>query len=239
MTDKKGFDVEHLGDELIERVEPAKEFVQKNYRALIYLLSALVIVIAAIFGYRYYINGKNEEAKNDIFKLQLMFEKDSFNIVLNGRHDADPALEIKSANDIIDEYGGTKQANLAHFYAGVASLRTGKFDDAIDQLGKFSSSDDIIGAEALGLIGDAYSEKGPDNYNEAVKYYEKAASHHANGFTTPMYLMKAGGVYEALKQYKKAENCYELIKKDYPKSTEAREVDKYLERAKLLATEEK
>lgn len=239
MTDKKGFDVENLGDELIERVEPAKEFVEKYSRSLIYLLGGLVVLVAAIIGYRYYIDGKNEEAKNEIFKLQLMFEKDSFNIVLNGRADANPTLAIKSAGDIIDEFGGTKQSNLAHYYAGVANLRTGKFDDAIENLGKFSSSDDIIGAQALGLIGDAYSEKGPDSYIDAVKYYEKAASHHSNGYTTPMYLMKAGGVYEALKQYKKATNCYEIIKKDYPKSTEAREVDKYLERAKLLSEQEK
>ncbi len=239
MADKKGFDVENLGDELIDRVEPAKEFVQKNSRVLIYVVGGLIVLIAAIMGYRYYINNRNTEAKNEIFKLQLMFEKDSFNLVLNGRPDADPVKAIKSANEIIDEYSGTKQANLAHYYAGVACLKSGKFDEAIEHLGKFSSSDDIIGAEALGMIGDAYSEKGPDNYNEAVKYYEKAASHHSNGYTTPLYLMKAGGVYEALKQYKKAANCYELIKKDYPKSSEAREVDKYLERAKLMGSEDK
>ena len=131
MAVKKGFDVENLGDELIERVEPAKEFVQKNSRVLIYGLGGLVILIAAIIGYRYYTNSKNEDAKNEIFKLQLMFENDSFNLVLNGRPDADPIRAIKSAGEIIDEYGGTKQANLAHYYAGVASLRLGKYDDAI------------------------------------------------------------------------------------------------------------
>ncbi|MCX6190206.1 MAG: tetratricopeptide repeat protein [Bacteroidetes bacterium] len=235
MADKKGFDVENLGDELIERVEPAKEFVQKYSRTLLYVIGGVIVLIGAIAGYRYYIGGKNDEAKNDIFKLQLMFEKDSLNIVLNGRSASEGKSQIKSALEIIEEYKGTEQANLAYYYAGVASLKSGKFDDAIDYLIKFDGKDDIIGAEAIGMIGDAYSEKGPDNYTEAVKYYEKAASHHANGFTTPYFLMKAGGVYDALKQYKKALNCYELIKKDYPKSEQARNVDKYLERSKILS----
>lgn len=235
MADKKGFDVENLGDELIERVEPAREFVQKYSRTLLYVIGGIIVLIGAIAGYRYYIGGKNDEAKNDIFKLQLMFEKDSLNIVLNGRSASEGKSQIKSALEIIEEYKGTEQANLAYYYAGVASLKSGKFDDAIDYLSKFEGNDDIIGAEAIGMIGDAYSEKGPDNYIEAVKYYEKAASHHANGFSTPYFLMKAGGVYDALKQYKKALNCYELIKKDYPKSEQARNVDKYLERSKILS----
>lgn len=233
MTDKKGFDVENLGDELIERVEPAKEFVQKNSRTLMYVFGGLIVLIGAWTGYRYYINGKNDEAKNEIFKLQLMFEKDSFNLVLNGRTAENGMAPIKSANDIIEEFGGTQQANLARYYAGVSSLRLGKFDEAIEYLSKFDGDDDVIGAEAIGMIGDAYSEKG--SYDDAVKYYEKAAAHHANSFTTPLYLMKAAIVYENLKQYKKAANNYELIKKDYPKSEQARDIDKYLERAKIQA----
>ncbi len=239
MADHKEFDVENLGEELIERVQPAKEFVEKNSRMLIYILGGVVALLAAYFGYRYYINGKNNEAKNEIFKLQLMFEKDSFNIVLNGRTETGGLTAIKSASEIIDEFSGTKQASLARYYAGVASLKTGKFDEAIDYLKKFDGDDDIIGAEALGMIGDAYSEKGPESYNDAVKYYEKAAAHHSNGFTTPMYLMKAGVVYETLKEYKKAANCYEIIKKDYPKANDARDIDKYIARAKALSGEEK
>ncbi len=235
MADKKGFDVENLGDELIERVEPAKEFVQKYARMILYAVGGLVVFIGAVIGYRYYIGGKNNEAKKEIYKLQLMFEKDSFNIVLNGRTGENGKTPIKSAIEIIDEFKGTAQANLAHYYAGVASLYTGKYDDAIEHFGKFDSDDDVVGADALGMTGDAYVEKGADSYNDAVKYYEKAASFHANGSTTPHYLWKAAGVYEALKQYKKAVNCYEIIKKDYPKSEQARDIDKYLELAKILA----
>ncbi len=235
MADKKGFDVENLGDELIERVEPAKEFVQNNSKTILYVLGGMVALIGIWAGYKYYLGNKNEEAKNEIFKLQLMFEKDSFQTVLNGRTGAEGKTPIKSAQEIIDEFGGTKQANLALYYAGVSSLKTGKFDDAIEFLKKFDSDDDIIAAEALGMIGDAYTEKGSEFYNDAIKYYEKAAAHHANGFTTPIYLVKAATVYEALKQYKKAANCYELIKKDYPKSEQARDIEKYIERAKYSA----
>ncbi len=232
---KKGFDVENLGDELIDRVEPAKEFVQKNSRMLFYIGGAILLLIVAFYGYSYFIDKRNDAAKNEIFKLQIMFDKDSFDIVLNGRPNADPAKAIKSADEIIDEFSGTEQASLARYYAGVASLRKGKFDEAISYLKKYSGSDEITASIAIGLIGDAYVEKGPDNYKEAVSYYEKAASNSSNNYTSPVYLKKAAGVYEELKEYKKALNCYELIKKNYPKSNTAADIDKYLERAKLLA----
>jgi tetratricopeptide (TPR) repeat protein len=237
MTERKGFDVENLGDELIDRVEPAKEFIQKNSRSLLYVIAGIVLLAGGLYGWTYLKGKKNEEAKNDIWKLQFYFEKDSFNLVLNGRPDSDPMKAIKSAQDIIDEYKGTEQASLAHYYAGVACLKTGKYDEAIDHFKNYSGSDDIVGAMAIGLTGDAMVEKGPDNYKDAVSYYEKAAAHHSNQYTTPMYLKKAGMVYEELKEFKKAQNCYELIKKDYPKSNEAREIDKYLERAKALAVQ--
>lgn len=49
--------------------------------------------------------------------------------------------------------------NLANYYAGIAYLNTGKYDEAIASLGKFSSKDIMLSALAKGAIGDAYSEK--------------------------------------------------------------------------------
>jgi hypothetical protein len=53
---------------------------------------------------------------------------------------------------IADEYSGT-DANLANYYAGMAYLNTGKYNEAIDYLNKFKSDDIVLSGLATGAIG--------------------------------------------------------------------------------------
>jgi tetratricopeptide (TPR) repeat protein len=85
---------------------------------------------------------------------------------------------------------------------------------------------------AAGAIGDAYLEL--NQPEKAAGYYTEAAEMKENEFTSPMFLLKAGWTYEILKDYKKALEIYEQIKFKFPTSNEAREIDKYIARAKGL-----
>jgi tetratricopeptide (TPR) repeat protein len=153
------------------------------------------------------------------------FERDSFRLALNGDG------SFLGFNDIIDEYGSTPAGNLAHYYAGISNLRLGNFDEAISQLQSFSSDDLIISTMALGAIGDAYSELN-DN-EEAVSYYVKAVENNPNDFTTPIFLFKAGLMYEILGDWEEALRYYKRIETEYPKSKEARDIQKYITRARI------
>jgi outer membrane protein OmpA-like peptidoglycan-associated protein len=166
-------------------------------------------------------------ANHDILRLQKAFEMDSFNAVINGYDDGDPDRMVASADEIIAAYPGTPEAGLAYYYAGAASLRLGAYDAAIDYLKKYYGNDDVVGAMAIGMIGDALVEKGFKNYPEAVTWYEKAAAYKPNSFTTPLYLKKAGGIYVELRDYTKALECFERIKKDYPNSKEAKDIERW------------
>ena len=70
--------------------------------------------------------------------------------------------------------------------------------------------------------------------DEAVKFYLKAAEKRTNNFTTPIYLKKAALAYELQKNYAEALSIYERIKKEYARSTEARDIEKYIAKAKTL-----
>jgi tetratricopeptide (TPR) repeat protein len=131
---------------------------------------------------------------------------------------------------IIDDYGMTKASNLSKYYAGVCYLKLGNYDEAIDYLKSFKGKDQIIGPMAKGALGDAYMEK--NESSKAASYYMEAAEMNENEFTTPLFLMKAGWTYELLADYDKAVKVYERIKYDFPASNEAREIDKYIARAK-------
>jgi len=60
-----------------------------------------------------------------------------------------------------------------------------------------------------------------------------ASSINTNNFTTPIYLQKAGIAYEMTGNYNDALAAYETIEKDFAKSSEARDIEKYITRAKL------
>ena len=216
--------IENVGEALTR----AEKFIEDNQKMLTVVVAAIIIIVGGYFGYkRLYLATMEKEAHTQMFMAEQYFEKDSFNIALNG--DGNNWGFIK----IIDEYGLTKTANLAHYYAGVSYLQTGRFQQAIDHLKKFSSSDKLVSRIATGAIGDAYLELG--NKEKALDYYLAAANKHENEFSSPIYLMKAGGVSEMLSDYKQATEIYQKIKEDYPKSYEARQIDKYIARVKTLS----
>lgn len=218
--------------ESLETVEvaltSAEHFIEKNQKVLLYSLLAVLAVIAIYFGSKkFYFQPRESEAQSQMFTAERYFEKDSFNLALNGDGNYQGFLGI------IDEYGMTDAANLAHYYAGVSYLHLGKYDEAITQLKKFDGDDLMVGPVAIGAIGDAYLELGKKE--DATKQYVKASDKAENNFLSPVYLMKAAQVLESDKDYKKALELYQQIQKEYPLSTEGRQIEKYITRATLLS----
>jgi tetratricopeptide (TPR) repeat protein len=158
-----------------------------------------------------------------MYMAEIYFEKDSFNLALNGDG------QYLGFLDIADEYSLTNAGNLANYYAGLCYLHTAQFEDAIEYLSDFSSDDIILSTLALGCIGDAYLEL--EDNSSALKYYEKAADNASNDFTTPRYLMKQAIVLEMDEEYEDALEMYNQIKEDYSKSQIAQDIDKYIARA--------
>jgi tetratricopeptide (TPR) repeat protein len=218
---------ENVQHDNFEGVESAltrtEQFIEDNQKVISYVAAGVLLVVALFLSVqKFYIKPQNVEANAAMFVAEQYFQKDSFNLALNG--DGNYLGFI----DIIDNYGMTKAANLAHYYAGICYLNLGQYEDAISQLKKFGSGDQIVGPIAFGAIGDAYIELGQTE--KGAKYYEKAAAKKDNEFTTPIYLFKAGQAYQSIGKNKKALKLYSTIKEKYSKSQEARQIDKYITR---------
>lgn len=219
-------------EENIQAVEEAlsktEHFIEKNQNSILITIGVIVLIILGYFGYqRFYLAPKEQTAQEQIFMAEKYFELDSLNLALNG-DGINPGFL-----DIMDEFGGTKSANLAKYYCGIIYLNQGNYETAIDYLNSFSSSDQLIGPMALGAIGDCYAALNKNS--KAVSYYLDAADKHANDFTSPVFLMKAGWAYEVSDDYQQAVKVYQRIKEEFPKSQEAREMDKYIARAQGLS----
>lgn len=219
---------EHVsGFETVENaLSKTEQYIEENKKSLTIIVTVIILVVGGYLLYtRVLLSPKEIEAQSQMFRAEQYFEQDSFRLALEGDGDALGFI------DIIDEYGITKSANLANYYAGISYLRLGEYDDAIEYLKKFDANDKLVSVIALGALGDAYVETG--DYNEAVALFEKAANKNKNDFTSAIYLKKAGLVYEALENYSKAISMYEKIKTLYPESDEANDIDKYIQAAKM------
>jgi TolA-binding protein len=197
------------------------EKVLTQNRKIIYIAAgAVAAVILGFFAYNWYVSSQDEEAQAALFAPVLAFESDSLSKSLKGSANS-PGLTT-----VADEFSSTPSGNLAHFYAGTALLKQGKFDEAIAQLKSFSSSDLLVQGRAYSLIGDAYMEK--NAATEAVDYYEKAVGYKPNAQFTPVYMMKLAIAHEKAKQNKEAIGVYTDLLSKYPTSPEALNAKKYM-----------
>ena len=72
-----------------------------------------------------------------------------------------------------------------------------------------------------------------DQPEEAIDYYKQSTNFKDNEFTSPLYLFKAGNTALDLGKNSDALVLFERIKNDYNQSEEAKQIDVYIERAKL------
>jgi len=219
------------GDQRLENIGETlgktEQFIFNNQKAIGIVITIIIIAILGFFGYnKYYLEPKSTEAAEQMFHAQLFFESDSLDKALFGDGNSLGFIDISG------EYSMTKQGNLANYYAGISYLKKGDYNKAIDYLENFSAGDHLVSPMATGAIGDAYLELG--DKERAVAYYLEAANMDDNGFTSPLFLFRAGQVYELLADYDEAVYVYTKIKNKYFKSNEGRSIDKSIARAKAL-----
>jgi tetratricopeptide (TPR) repeat protein len=203
-----------------------EQILEENYKPLLIGLGIVIVIVAVFWLGRLYLNNRSNEAQSQMYQAQRYLEEDSLKLALNGDGNYLGFLDIAS------EYKFTSAGNLARYCAGICYLHLGEYQNAIDFLSKYHKKDKVIGSIALGAIGDAYVELG--NTGKGISEYLAAADYSNNSFNTPLFLMKAGELYELNGNYKEALKLYQKIKDKYPDSTEGTTIDKYIARANLL-----
>lgn len=205
-----------------EALSKSEAFIEKNQKQIIIGVSVIILIVLVVLGFKnYYLQPREIEAENEMSKSQSFFAVDSFKIAVEGNANS---IGFK---EIVSEYSLTKSGNLAAAYAGICYYKLGKYNDAINYLSQFDSDDSYMSTVVIGLTGDAYVELG--DKSKALSYFEKAAD-AKNEIISPIYIKKAAVIYESQNKVDKALKLYNEIKNDYPKSSEASDIDKYIAR---------
>ena len=215
---------------LDEGSSKTQQWVEKNQNKILSVVALIAVIVIGVFLYsKYIIEPKESKAFNKMYYAQKKFDEamlindDSiYDIALNGDE-----LNMGMLN-VIDEFSGTKAANLAFYYSGMMYLKMNDYQNSIKYLSEFNSDDLILSSLAIGSIGDAFAELNQFDY--AYDYYVKA-SKTDNNYTSPIYLYKAGMLAMKLDKFKKAEEYFTKIKLEYPKSSEAKNIDAFISKA--------
>ena len=155
------------------------------------------------------------------------YEQGNYRAALDGTGDAMWLLAIT------DDDGSTQAGNLATYYAADALYRLGEFDRALELFQEFEATEDFIGASALAAQAAIYANRG--EFERAASLYVDAAEQFPNSLTTPKYLMSAGKAYEETGNYAAAISAYQRIEDEYPESSQAQQVPRYIARAEARA----
>ncbi|MBT5614794.1 MAG: tetratricopeptide repeat protein [Flavobacteriales bacterium] len=206
-----------------ETLSKTEQFIEENQKSLMTIIGAIVGVVALFSVYQnFYIEPMEKEAQVEMYMAELYFQKDSFNLALNGDG------QYLGFLDIANDYSSTNVGQLANYYAGLSYLHTADYDNAIEYLGDFSSDDIILSSLSLGCIGDAYMELG--DTDAALDAYADAVNNSANDFTAPRYMMKQAMIYTSIGDNNKALDLFKAIQSDYKTSREANGIEKYIAR---------
>jgi tetratricopeptide (TPR) repeat protein len=209
-----------------EALSRSEQFIERHQNSIMWTVAIIVLIIAGYIGYtRFSLAPREREARAEMFMAESYFEQDSLQLALEG--DA----QYPGFLDIISSYRFTKSANLAHYYTGISYLKLGNYEDALKHLKKFRGRDQIMGAMAFGAIGDAYLEL--QDLSSAARYYRKAYRYKPNDLTTPLFLFKAGLLFEEMGQPAEALSLYERIREEYQNSAEGRNIERYIGRTSV------
>jgi|SRR5690554_5513830 len=181
----------------------ARNFFEKNGKIIAGLTIGVLLLIILGYGYKQFIKAPKEVKAQDLMiKAQQYFEKDSFQLALNGDGVS------YGFKDISQKYSGTKAGNGAKLYAGISALHIGEYEEAINYLESFKTKDNILNARKMGCIGDAKAELG--DLPSAISFYQKAIkADENNDITTPFYLYKLSQAQIASEQ---KEDAIETLK---------------------------
>jgi tetratricopeptide (TPR) repeat protein len=207
---------------IVDARDNVHDFFEKNQNLIYIIVGGLAIIVGGYLAYtNLYQKPRQAEAVEQMFQAEFMFQRDSFALALEN-----PGGGYGGFTSIIEDYGGTKAANTAKYYAGICYLNLGRYDDAITYLEKFKPAGDITPIMKYGTLGDCYSEL--QNFDKALSMYQKAGTTKENEFLTPYYLKKLALLHDHQGNGAESLKIFKKLKAEYPNSLQASDVDKYI-----------
>ena len=209
-----------------EAVSRSEAFIEKNKKTLIVAVSAIVVLIAgSMLVSNYVIKPREQKAAEALFAGEQYFRNGDYETALNGDQ-----YEYAGFEAVAKEHGNTKAGKLAKAYAGLSLAHLGRYEEAVPMLEGFKGNDAMVAPSVLAALGNCYAQTG--NEAKAAATLVNAAHKADNNLLSPAYLIQAGQLFEKLGNNANALQAYQEVKDKYYGSTQAMDIDRYIERVK-------
>ena len=142
MSKKKSEKAEVRVEGVEQALTKAEQLIETYQKQIVWVITVVLgVVVLYIAFQRFYVEKKSQEAAAQMFPAEQYFEKDSWELALDGDNNN------LGFSGIISEYKFTPSARLAKYYAGICCLQLGEYEDAIEYLSKFKSKDKILSSQ--------------------------------------------------------------------------------------------
>lgn len=209
-------------DTLVTKYFEARTWIEEHRRLAGYIVAAPIVLVALWFWWSQKTAEWNETATTQLAKVQPYYDQANYDAAIKGVvQEGTQGLQA-----IVDEYGNTRTGELARFYLANSYFAIRDFDKALACYKDVSVSDKMVSASALAGIAACHEAKG--NHDEAGGYFEKAASKDMSGIQAPENLRNAAANFAAAGKNEKAVELLKTLKKEFPNSQAARDIDRYI-----------
>lgn len=211
--------------EELEQLTATESFFDRYKKIFIIGGAAVVIIILGVVGYQKFVTEPHNEESQDAY-WNAFYEyqfADSTELAYEGNEN------FSGFQDVASEFDGTPGGEIANYAMATHAMEQERWEDALGYLEDCDFDDVMLGTLVIGMMGDCYVELG--EYESAAEKFEEAAKREENEFTSPMFLKKAGLVYEELGNNEAAVVAYQKIKDDWSASIEAADIDKFIVKA--------
>jgi tetratricopeptide (TPR) repeat protein len=209
-------------DKLVTTYFEATSWYEKNKKTVSTVFTGLVVLVVAAIIIRNNIASSNEKATSEFAKVMKYYDDGNYEAAINGV----PQENVRGLQAVVNDYGSSKSGNFAKFYLANAYFSIGKYDKALDLYLDVNLNEELLQSSALAGAGACYEAKG--NNANAATYYEKAAMIGKGNTQAAEHLQHAATNFAAAGNKSKAIELLKKIKKDYPTSPLAREIDRYI-----------
>lgn len=206
-------------ENLNEHLTKAGIQVQEHKKIILWVVLAVIAVGAFVAGYFFiYKNPRANKSWEEYAKVQMQAM-------------GNDSIATAGFKKIADKYNGSAGGAVASIEAGMNLYQKGDYQGALKYLEKAEIPEPVLEASVTKLMGDCYVNL--KQYDKALSTFDKAISQaDGNPQLVPAMMMKKANIYEKQKNYKKALETYESIKKDYPDFNYGMGMDAYINRAK-------
>jgi tetratricopeptide (TPR) repeat protein len=209
-------------DRLVTTYFQSRKWIDENKRIAGYIIAAPFLIALVWFFWNQKVNDWNDEASTMLSKIAPYYDEGRYELAINGV----PQEGIQGLQTIVDLHGSTHTGQFAKLYLANSYFAMENYDKALEYYDAISVSDKMITASALAGMAACYEVKG--DVENAASYYEKAASKNMVSAQAPENLQRAAVNYAASGKKEKAVEILQTIKRQFPASSYARDVDMYI-----------